>query len=55
MSGGGNRSALVGRTDDIGDEADERLTWLVEDEMVWGGSDAPGPGALGVPQQPAEE
>ncbi|GIF14957.1 hypothetical protein [Actinoplanes teichomyceticus] len=25
------------------DEADERTTWLTEDEMVWGGNDAPPP------------
>jgi hypothetical protein len=55
MSGSGNRSALVGRTGETAeDEADERMTWLVEDEMVWGASDAPGHGALGAPQTPTE-
>ncbi len=48
-TGSGNRSALTGRTGEgHEDEADERLTWLTEDEMVWGGDAATPPPVLGV-------
>jgi len=56
---GSSRSAAgVGRSGSAGaDEPDERLTWLVEDEMVWGDGDAAAPAVLGgAPEQsPAEE
>ena len=54
VSGSGNRAVLGGRGDSAEDEADEHLTWLVEDELVWGGSEAPGSTALGVPETPTE-
>jgi uncharacterized protein YukE len=53
-TGNANRAAIAGRSDAIDDEPDEHLTWLVEDEMVWGG-DAPAPPAvLGVDTPAAE-
>jgi uncharacterized protein YukE len=44
----GNRAALAGRGERAEDEPPEHLTWLVEDEMVWGGEDGSGPAVLGV-------
>ena len=42
-----DRAAAAGRGQDDGDEPDERLTWLVEDDMVWGGNEPSAPPVLG--------
>ncbi len=52
---GRNRSGtMTGRGSEDGDEADERLTWLIEDDMVWGPAEPPAPGVLAVRHEPAE-
>ena len=46
-SGNGNRAGMATRGGTGEDEPDEHLTWLVEDEMVWGGDEATPPPVLG--------
>jgi hypothetical protein len=53
-AGNANRAAMAGRSDAVDDESDEHLTWLVEDEMVWGGDTAAPPAVLGIPNPAAE-
>ncbi len=52
VTGRQGKAAGSGRGDGTGDEEDERMTWLTEDDMVWGAEDAP-PSVLG--ERPAEE
>lgn len=49
-----NRAAVTGRGDAVDDEPDEHLTWLVEDEMVWGADASAPPAVLGVDAPAAE-
>lgn len=46
-SGSGRSAAGAGRGIGAEEPVDERLTWLTEDDMVWGEDDAP-PGVLGA-------
>jgi hypothetical protein len=45
---GGRIPRGVGGARGTGDEPDERTTWLIEDEMVWGGDKDAAPAVLGA-------
>ncbi|MER5702474.1 WXG100 family type VII secretion target [Micromonospora sp. NPDC002296] len=47
-SSGGRAGVLGGHGRSDEDESDERLTWLTEDEMVWGNGDTGAPPVLGA-------
>ncbi|MFF3867506.1 WXG100 family type VII secretion target [Micromonospora sp. NPDC001898] len=47
-SSGGRAGVLGGHGRSGEDESDERLTWLTEDEMVWGNGDTGAPPVLGA-------
>ncbi|WP_405102862.1 WXG100 family type VII secretion target [Micromonospora sp. NBC_01412] len=44
----GSRAGVLGGQGRPEDESDERLTWLTEDEMVWGNGDTGAPPVLGA-------
>ena len=48
MAGAGRNGVLGGRGESDGEESDERLTWLTEDEMVWGDGGSAPPPVLGT-------
>jgi hypothetical protein len=48
MAGAGRNGVLGGRGESDGEESDERLTWLTEDEMVWGDGGSALPPVLGT-------
>ncbi|SCG62567.1 WXG100 family type VII secretion target [Micromonospora halophytica] len=48
MAGGAGRSGVIGGRGQHGeDDSDERMTWLTEDEMVWGDGGTTAPPVLG--------
>ena len=53
-TGNANRAVAGNRGQAVDDEPDEHLTWLVEDEMVWGNDASAPPAVLGVETAPAE-
>ncbi|MBM0227161.1 hypothetical protein JNW87_18185, partial [Micromonospora sp. ATA51] len=48
MAGASRNGVLGGRGESDAEESDERLTWLTEDEMVWGDGGSVPPPVLGT-------
>lgn len=51
----GRRGMSGSRGSGADDDADERTTWLTEDDMVWGGDEEAAPAVLGADQPKADE